>query len=166
MQDITAKWAQEIDQHASARETIREERAEWDKERSQWKAERRKRESLPEEQMKLELERKCRELEKEKAEEERKKAGSRWQDPQPDEDCLRPGTRRYTAKLENVPAGYNRMKACQETQAWVNGRWVTPTQCDDGGPFDGVLGTWIVDWDEGDCYSSYFLEKGCYGDPL
>ncbi|KAJ2929919.1 hypothetical protein H1R20_g7165, partial [Candolleomyces eurysporus] len=163
MQDITAKWAREIEQHASAFEAMRKERAEWDKARAQWQAEQREHERLQEEQMKLELERQRRQLEKEKEDEERKKAGLKWQDPQPDEHCLRFGTRRYTAKLENLPEGYNRMKACHETQAWINGRWVLPTQCDDGKLWGGVHGTWIVDWDEGSCHSFFqnFQDKGC-----
>jgi hypothetical protein len=132
MQNITAKWAHQIEQHAAALEAMRQERVEWDKERAQWQAERRERERLQEEQMKLDLEKQRRELEKEKEDERKKKAGLRWQNPQPDEHCLWFGTRRYTAKLENLPEGYNRMKACQETQTWINGRWVNPTQCDDG----------------------------------
>ena len=71
MQNITLKWTQEIEQHASAREAMRKERAEWDKERAQWQAERREHERLQEEQMKLELEKKRRELEKEREDEEK-----------------------------------------------------------------------------------------------
>ncbi|KAJ2932416.1 hypothetical protein H1R20_g4728, partial [Candolleomyces eurysporus] len=185
MQNITSTWAREIQQHASIREAMRKERedwikertleraqweaerskerTDWEKERIQWRAERRERERLQEEQMRLELEKQRRESEKEKEDEEKKKAGLRWQDPQADEHCLRYGTRRYTAKLENLPEGYNRMKACHETQAWINGRRMPPTQCDDRGLWGGVHGTWIVDWDEGGCQSFFqdFSDKGC-----
>ena len=75
--------------------------------------------------MKLELEKQRRELEKEKEDERRKKAGLRWQNPQPDEHCLRFGTCQYTAKLGDLPEGYNRMKAYQETQAWISLQEVT-----------------------------------------
>ncbi|KAJ2932384.1 hypothetical protein H1R20_g4717, partial [Candolleomyces eurysporus] len=163
MQDITAKWAQEIQQHATAREAMRKERADWDKERAQWQSDRREHERMQEEQMKLELERKRRELEKEKEEEEKKKVGLKWQDPQPDQHCLRFGARRYTAKLEHIPAGYNRVRACRETQAWVNGKWAAPTDCDDRGPLGGIYGAWIVDWEEGPCRPFFqdFKDKGC-----
>ncbi|KAJ2929913.1 hypothetical protein H1R20_g7169, partial [Candolleomyces eurysporus] len=163
MQDITAKWSREIEQHASILEAMRKERGEWDKARAQWQTDQREHERLQEEQMKLELERQRRELEKEKEDEEKKKAGLKWQEPQPEQHCLRFGTRRYTAQLENLPEGYNRMKACHETQAWINGRWVNPMECNDGGLWGGVHGTWIVDWDEGGCRSFFqdFKDKGC-----
>ncbi|KAJ2927074.1 hypothetical protein H1R20_g10003, partial [Candolleomyces eurysporus] len=159
-----ADWEKERAQERAQWEAERrKDLADWDRKRAQWQAEQRERERLQEERMKLELEKKRRELEKEKEEEEKKRAGLKWQDPQPDQLCLRYGTRRYTAKLENVPNGYSRMKACHETQAWINGRWATPSQCDDGGLWGGVHGTWIVDWEESPCRSYFqdFKDKGC-----
>jgi hypothetical protein len=131
MQDITAKWATEIQQHNSERQAMNADREEWKRERAAWQAEAKERERLEAEGKKLDLEKRRRELEREEEEEARKKAGLRWQDPRPDEHCLRYGTRRYTSKLENVPEGYSKLKACHETQAWINGRWTTPSQCDD-----------------------------------
>ncbi|RXW20267.1 hypothetical protein EST38_g5588 [Candolleomyces aberdarensis] len=159
-----ADWEKERAQERAQWEAERrKDLAEWDRKRAQWQAEQRERERLQEDRMKLELEKKRRELEREREEEEKKRAGLKWQDPQPDQFCLRYGTRRYTAKLENVPDGYNKMKACHETQAWIGGRWVTPSQCDDGGVWGGVHGTWIVDWDESPCRSYFqdFRDKGC-----
>ncbi|KAJ2927080.1 hypothetical protein H1R20_g10005, partial [Candolleomyces eurysporus] len=159
-----ADWEKERAQERAQWEAERrKDLADWDRKRAQWQAEQRERERLQEERMRLELEKKRRELEKEKEDEEKKRAGLKWQDPQPDQLCLRYGTRRYTAKLENVPDGYNKMKACHETQAWIGGRWVTPSQCDDGGLWGGVHGTWIVDWDESPCRSYFqdFRDKGC-----
>jgi hypothetical protein len=120
-------WDRDYSKHLAQVSTILQEREQWDKDRAQWQAERREYDLLQQERMKIELELKRRALEKEEEEEARLK----WQDPQPDQHCLRFGTRRYTAKLENVPQGYNRMKACHGTKAWINGRWVTPAQCDD-----------------------------------
>ena len=131
MQDITSKWATETQQHNVERREMSAEREASRKERAEWKAEAKERERLEVEAKKLEIEKRRRELQREEEEEARKKAGLRWQDPQPDEHCLRYGTRRYTSRLENMPEGYNKLKACHETQAWINGRWSTPSQCDD-----------------------------------
>ncbi|TEB23910.1 hypothetical protein FA13DRAFT_1639271, partial [Coprinellus micaceus] len=102
---------------------------------------------------------------REEEEEARKKAGLRWQDPRPDEHCLRYGTRRYTSKLENVPEGYSKLKACHETQAWINGRWSTPSQCDDQGLWGGIVGTWVVDYEEASCHTfwEFFKDKALQG---
>ncbi|KAJ3525954.1 hypothetical protein NMY22_g10362 [Coprinellus aureogranulatus] len=163
MQEITTKWADEIQQHNVERQAIRAEREQLRKERAAWEAQVEERNRLDNEGKKLDLEKRRRELEREEEEEARKKAGLRWQDPLPDVHCLRYGTRKYTSRLENIPEGYSRLKACHETQAWINGRWSTPSQCDDQGSWGGVVGTWIVDYDEGACHTFFqdFKDKGC-----
>ncbi|KAH6905592.1 hypothetical protein BKA70DRAFT_1225311 [Coprinopsis sp. MPI-PUGE-AT-0042] len=145
MQDATVKWAEEIRAHDASRLAMQSERAGWEAERKKWEKKKR------------------RELEKEKEKEDKGKAGIKWAGPQPDPHCLRYGTRKWTAKLDNVPAGYDPIFVCRETKALIHGRWVLPDNCENKGAWAGTIGTWYIDFDEAACNTFWTppRDKGC-----
>jgi len=54
-----------------------------------------------------------------------------WEKPQGDVHCLGYGTRKYTAKLRNVPFYANGMKICEETEVSIHGVMLPrPTRCE------------------------------------
>ena len=103
---------------------------EWAIERKQWEEEHKAREKVRLGERQLELERKRRQAEKEIEDEKKAKAGVRFANPQPEPQCLRYGTRKWTAKLDNVPTGFDPILVCRETKAHVNGRWLLPDTCE------------------------------------
>lgn len=118
MSDIRAGWVVESREHDKLRERMLEER-------EQWEADRRERE-------RREAEEKRRKEEQERAEEEKKRAGLLWENLRGGEHCLRYGTREYTAKLGNVPTGYDALHGCRETPVSIHGvKLSTPNFCDD-----------------------------------
>ncbi|KAH6897778.1 hypothetical protein BKA70DRAFT_1315721 [Coprinopsis sp. MPI-PUGE-AT-0042] len=163
MEGIVAKWADEVEAHGAARLAMQTERAGWEVERKKWEKEHEEREKVLLAERKLELEKKRREEEREKEEEDKAKAGIKWAEPQPDPRCLRYGTRKWTAKLDNVPAGYNAILLCQQTKALIHGRWVLPDNCENKGAWAGTIGTWYVDFDEAACNTFWTptRDKGC-----
>lgn len=77
-----------------------------------------------------EKERTDEERKKRKGEEKRKNAGIKWPKPQPDPQCLRHGMRRWTAQLDHLLAGIDPIMMCNETVAFIHGRWVLPNVCE------------------------------------
>ena len=163
MQILTGKWADEVEAHDVARVAMQTERGEWAVERKKWEKEHEAREKVLLAERQLELEKKQREAEKEKEREKKEKAGIKWVEPQPEPHCLRYGTRKWTAKLDNVPAGYDPILVCRETKALVNGRWLLPDNCENKGAWSGTIGTWYVDFEEAACHTFWAnnRDKGC-----
>lgn len=82
----------------------------------------------------IEYERKRRmedERQRKREEEDRQRAGLRWETLVPDERCMKYGTREYTARLSNIPQGYNKMQGCRETEAEIHGNLIKPDYCED-----------------------------------
>ncbi|KAF5364176.1 hypothetical protein D9756_000337 [Leucocoprinus leucothites] len=75
-----------------------------------------------------------------------------WSGLQGDAHCLAYGTRRYTARLRNVPFWANRTRVCMETAVQINGSNIrSPDQCEVKWPFGAVKGHWNVNFKENDC---------------
>lgn len=87
-----------------------------------------------------------------------------WTPPQPDPQCLRYGTRKWTAKLENGPAGHNPITACYGTHALIHGRRELPNFCDSDA--SGTSGTWHITFNETACltYWAWIENMGCLSD--
>lgn len=107
------KWEEERRERAKVRDEERRAEMEMEQERQRWEREDRQREER-----------------RRQEEEERERAGLYWQDLVRPDRCLRYGTREYTAKLANLPAGYNAMKGCLETEAEINGVKMAPHHCE------------------------------------
>jgi len=93
--------------------------------------------------------------------EERQRLGFFWADFEA-LNCVRHETRVYSARLENVPSGFeHRIEACRETEMSVNGVMRKPTRCEDKGA-NGLFGFWDVEG-EAECgtYFNWFKDKGC-----
>ncbi|KAH8094515.1 hypothetical protein BXZ70DRAFT_947824 [Cristinia sonorae] len=77
--------------------------------------------------------------------------------------CLAYNTRRYQAKLRNVPLGADWLQACMSTQVEIQGRtFSAPEKCEIWG--DDVYGYWIVDFDQPECqprWADFTWQKGC-----
>ncbi|KAJ8585879.1 hypothetical protein M405DRAFT_772395 [Rhizopogon salebrosus TDB-379] len=115
-------------------------RKEWDIEHRQHQEEQRKREE----------------------EEERLRLNMFWTDLE-SHTCKTYGTREYTARLLNVPGGYNRrVEACMATPIQVHGVEYKTKWCEDYGP-NNVIGHWDVDQHEPDCasYWNWYKDWGC-----
>lgn len=169
MQETTLKWAEEIRSHDAARLAMQRERDGWEVERKKWEKVHEEREKILLDERRLELERKKREEERRKEKEDKEKAGIKWAEPQPDPHCLRYGTRKWTAKMDNVPAGQDPVSVCWETKAFIHGRWVLPDNCENKvwsrssgsgksltslqGAWVGTVGTWYIDFDEAACHT-------------
>ncbi|KAJ7608736.1 hypothetical protein FB45DRAFT_945810 [Roridomyces roridus] len=100
---------------------------------------------------------------KRKEAEDRVRARFAWEGLEANEHCLRYGARQYTARLSNVPRGYDPLKACTETSIEIHGvRIASPHQCEDQG-CNVVVGHWTVDSGEPSCatHFSSFSDKGC-----
>jgi hypothetical protein len=92
-----------------------------------------------------------------------------WDTPKGKAHCTSYGTREYTARLWNVPIIYDRLWACRETPIVIhNVTLKRPIYCKDlvrgkllsrrpklisshQGLGDGVIGHWLVDFDEPEC---------------
>jgi hypothetical protein len=53
--------------------------------------------------------------------EEHRRLGLSWSGLKGQDRCLSYGTREYRAHLENIPAGYNWIKACMNTPVVIHG---------------------------------------------
>ncbi|EAU87106.1 hypothetical protein CC1G_05795 [Coprinopsis cinerea okayama7 len=166
MQEIETRWASEVAEHSAARRSMVRERATWEAERKEWREECAERERIRRAEREFELERQRREEGKRREEEEdaKRRSGVQWADVTPDKHCLRWGTRMWTSsRLENLPYGYDPIKACSTTKALIHGKWVLPDTCQSKAGWGGVVGTWYIDFDEAGCYSFWneFKDKGC-----
>ncbi|KAJ7286547.1 hypothetical protein C8J57DRAFT_1287962 [Mycena rebaudengoi] len=142
-------WENERQELIAMREQLVQEREEWTRSREA--------EERVEEDRRREEERLKREAEK------RTRAGFYWEDLHGDVRCLRHGARQYSARVANVPAGYNAVQACMETAVEIHGlKLLSPNYCEDRG-CNGVYGHWIIDFAESPCvtYFDYFNDKGC-----
>lgn len=148
---VRAEWLVERQEHDRQRSLMVGERLSWqvereeqgrklselrrriEQERLDWDAEKRDRERNREEyEREMERKRQREDAERRKREEEdRSRAGLRWETLVPEERCLRYGTREYTARLSNIPQGYDKMKGCRETEAEIHGNSVKPDYCED-----------------------------------
>ncbi|KAH8094536.1 hypothetical protein BXZ70DRAFT_947932 [Cristinia sonorae] len=84
--------------------------------------------------------------------------------------CLAYETRRYQARLRNVPLGDDWLTACKNTPVTIHNRtFSTPEKCEMWG--DNVYGYWLVDSDEPECRTRWgdvtwhlgCLRPGIYG---
>ncbi|KAI0322453.1 hypothetical protein OF83DRAFT_1167511 [Amylostereum chailletii] len=79
--------------------------------------------------------------------------------------CLSYDTREYTARLFDILPTGAWHTTCMSTPQGIHGRSVSPTRCEDhaSGPDGGVVGYWIVSWDEAECRPHWerFWDKGC-----
>ncbi|TCD59837.1 hypothetical protein EIP91_011340 [Steccherinum ochraceum] len=77
--------------------------------------------------------------------------------------CLAYETRRYKARLLNVPLGADWYQACMSTSVEIHGRTLsTPERCEYWN--DDVYGSWRVDFDEPECrprWGDQTWHKGC-----
>ena len=122
---MRAKWEVEINQHNDLRQRMAEERSQWDSERQAWEEVR-----LGERKEALEERRRARE--KEEEEEEKRRAGIHWMELVRAPHCMQYGTREYRAKLgPQISWGFDRLKACRETDIEIHGRMMKPSRCDD-----------------------------------
>jgi hypothetical protein len=67
---------------------------------------------------------------RERQEEEEKRALIVWQDLKASTQCLRYGTREYTATLAQVSLGLDPLKECWKKSIDIHGRQVFPSRCD------------------------------------
>ena len=142
------------------------ERGSWQKERAGYILER---EAISAERDQWRRERTDREN-RERQEEEEKRALIVWQDLKASTQCLRYGTREYSATLAHVSLGMDPLKECWKKSIDIHGRQIFPSRCDtqvcfflqnpyhpifDLEIYQGMCGTvtghWIVDFDEPSC---------------
>jgi len=96
-------------------------------------------------------------------EDELRRLGLSWSGVKGQRQCLSYGAREYTAQLENIPAGYNRIKACMTTPVVIHGTTLEkPSRCEEDG-LGRVYGHWLVNHNEASCstYWRSFKDKGC-----
>ncbi|KAJ7087656.1 hypothetical protein B0H15DRAFT_781230 [Mycena belliarum] len=139
---ISAGWARERRELDATREQLERDRETWARE--------------------CEAGRRAEEREREEAA-ERVRAGFAWDGVQAEQHCARYSTRRYSARLANVPREYDPVKACRETAFEIHGRRIaSPARCEDRG-CQGVFGHWDVDYSEPACIPHFdgFRDKGC-----
>ncbi|KAJ6609566.1 hypothetical protein B0H10DRAFT_2193846 [Mycena sp. CBHHK59/15] len=145
---IRREWDQEIRGHVQIQRAWSKEvadheaiRVEWERERTELIAMReqlvceREEWARSREEERREDERRAREEEQRRwDEEERTRAGFYWDGLKGEPRCLRHGTRKYSARVANVPQQYNAVKACTETAVEIHGlKMPTPNQCEDRG---------------------------------
>ena len=140
-------WEKERLDHVLVREAMAAERA---AEREKWRRERIDHEN------------------RQHQEDEEKRALIVWQDLKGSTQCLRYGTREYSATLAQVPFGMDPLKECWKKSVNIHGREIFPSRCDtqvcfsnlhypifDLEIFQGMCGTvtghWIVDFNEPSC---------------
>ena len=63
-------------------------------------------------------------------EEDEKRALIVWQDLKASNECLRYGTREYSATLAHVPLGMDPLKECRKKSIDIHGRQIFPSRCD------------------------------------
>ncbi|KAJ8521593.1 hypothetical protein ONZ45_g1777 [Pleurotus djamor] len=140
--DEKKQWAEEEAELAQVR---REERIQWDVEKS-----------------KNEEERKHERAEWEREKFEREKLTVWFTTPSPSNHCRSWGTREYSAVLLNAPDTVDKLRLCAETKADIHGRMLFPQSCTVHVD-EGVVGHWIVDFEEAACSPSFtnVQDKGC-----
>ncbi|KAJ7640739.1 hypothetical protein DFH06DRAFT_1215097 [Mycena polygramma] len=167
---IHREWDKEMRDHEAMRDAWAVERVGWENERHDVIA---MREQLvrDKEQWARDSEETRREDETHRSEEDERRrkedegvcSGAAWDRLRGDEHCSQHGTRRYTARLANVPRGYDPVKACTETAVEIHGLKIpSPNHCEDRG-CGGVIGHWLVNYSEPRCVTrfDYFKDKGC-----
>ncbi|KAK7044497.1 hypothetical protein R3P38DRAFT_2879102 [Favolaschia claudopus] len=167
---IRREWDKEIRSHQAIRQEWIIELANHEKTRVGWESERQEliamREQLvrdKEEWMREREEERGAEERRRREEEDRVRAKFSWENLQGAQNCLQYGTRRYTARLANVPREYDPVKACTETAVEIHGVKISsPHQCEDRG-CAGVIGYWNVNYSEPACITHFdnFNDKGC-----
>ncbi|KAK7044507.1 hypothetical protein R3P38DRAFT_2879177 [Favolaschia claudopus] len=166
---IRRDWAKETRAHETIRQEWSMELADHERIRVGWESERQEliamREQLvrdKEEWMREREDEKGAEERRKREEEDRTRAQFAWEDLKGNQGCLQYRTKRYTARLANVPREYDPVKACTETSVEIHGVKIpSPHQCEDRG-CGGVFGHWIVD-SEPTCttHFDHFNDKGC-----
>ncbi|KAJ6563585.1 hypothetical protein DFH09DRAFT_1035185 [Mycena vulgaris] len=172
---LRREWDKEVRAHEKTRQAWNSEVAAHETLRVGWENERReneRREILAmREQLVRDREIWAHECEQEKREEasrkrdeaDRVRAAFYWDGLRMEQRCLRHGARQYSARIYNVPRGYDPLQACTETSVEIHGLKIpTPTQCEDRG-CGGVFGHWTVDYSEPTCKTHFenFKDKGC-----
>ncbi|KAL6305830.1 hypothetical protein BKA93DRAFT_730318 [Sparassis latifolia] len=136
--------------------------AEHRQELERWERERKDLERQREEE-RQQWEREKREDERRRREEERRRLGLYWDEPQA-KNCVSYGTREHTARLRNIPSGYNWVQACEEMSIEIHKRTIdTPSRCEDAGA-SGIFGHWQVGFEEPACvpYWGDLYDKVCF----
>jgi len=154
---IRKEWNIEWRQHEQQKQQHLSERDEWRREQMSHEEVRR------EWQREVEEHNRQQEEKREQEDDERRRLGLSWNGLKGQERCLSYSTREYTAQLENIPTGYDRIKACMSTPVVIHGvTFERPNRCEDDGQ-SGVYGHWLVNHNEPSCstYWSYFKDKGC-----
>ena len=183
-ESMRSKWTVEVGEHdkerkrwdveRKEREEEREHaRREWNEERKRWDLERREREAEERQRQREKEERK-------REEEQRKRANLYWEDLKAMTKCVRYGTREYTAKLANIPQGYDPLKGCLETEGDIHGVKMLPDHCENKvgssahiyillvhsypvsqGVWGGMWGHWTIDFDEPSCrpWWDHYVDK-------
>jgi hypothetical protein len=114
------------DAWTSERQAMVVERETWQKERADQILER---EAIAAEREQWRRERTDHEN-RERQEEEEKKALIVWQDIKASTQCLRYGTREYSATLARVPPGVDPLQECWKKSIDIHGRQIFPSRCD------------------------------------
>ncbi|KAF9228521.1 hypothetical protein BS17DRAFT_691869 [Gyrodon lividus] len=153
---IRKEWAHESLQHEELARNHQQQEAKW------------KREQIAHDELVREWERerevhdrKKREREL-REEEERRRLNMVWVDVEP-HDCTTYATRKYTARLANVPSDYRRrVEACKAIPLVVHGQSYLSHTCEDNGP-NATIGSWNVDQSQPDCVPFWadYKDKGC-----
>ncbi|KAJ6563584.1 hypothetical protein DFH09DRAFT_1158451 [Mycena vulgaris] len=167
---LRREWDKEIRAHEKTRRAWNSEVATHETLRVGWENERREILAMRE-QLLRDREIWAHECEQEKREEasrkreeaDRIRAAFYWNDLRTEQRCLRYGARQYSARISNVPRGYDPLQACTETSVEIHGLKIpTPTQCEDRG-CGGVFGHWTIDYSEPTCKTHFnnFKDKGC-----
>lgn len=100
------------------------DRATWARDRDDWERERSEREPVPHDYP----------------------AEAHWDIAVPSERCHSYGKREYSARLWDIPSGWDWMEACKFTPIDIHGIVVHEAdRCDDNGWWGGVVGHWIID---------------------
>lgn len=123
------------------------ERAFWARDRDDWERERRAREPIPHEYP----------------------TEAYWDVPVAEPQCHSYGKRRYSARLWNIPSGWDGAQACKFTPVEIAGAVVYEAdECEDNGWWGGVVGHWIIE-DGAPICKPWFEAKqdqGCTGSRL
>ncbi|KAF4610122.1 hypothetical protein D9613_010403 [Agrocybe pediades] len=136
-------WSREADAHESLRSRMLEESTAWKNEKiardAAWyreaNAHERLRSHMLEESTAWKNEKIARDAERAQWERKQKEGreGIAWEGFVRSDRCLRYGTREYTATLTHVPLGFDAMAECMKKPAFINGRELLPTRCEDPG---------------------------------
>jgi len=92
---------------------------------------------------------------------ERRRLNMVWVDVEA-HSCTSYDTRKYTARLANIPSNYNRrVEACNATPLVIQGQSYLPRTCENN--VSGTIGTWNVNQNQPDCVTFWtdYKDKGC-----